>query len=567
VDVTESEARHLAAAPDQEVERLLPTIFDNVADGVTVLDRTGSLRFANAAAARMMGFDDAAEIVGRSSDSVVGRFELLDDDGRPLDPMVLPTRRAFAGEAEPEATVRFRSKGSDHDRWSMVRSRLLTGGSREADLVITSFQDITGIKQVERRLSFLLQASALLGESADYHETLNRIAWLVVPSLADWCVFDVLGVGDSVERVATAHADPEMQRLADDIQRRWPPDLTQPGALQEVLRRRRAVHVRQITDEVLSAGARDEDHLAAIRRLGLREALSVPLMGRGHVLGAVTVGQSSPRPSLSPEDVATVEDLGRRAGAAVDAALLLEESQESLRLQEEFMAVTSHDMRTPLAAVRGYAQLARRHLSGDQQDLDSVDRWLGDIDESATRLTSLVSEFMDVTLLRAGQEVPLQLQPTDVAAIASDSVREHQGAAGESHRFSISTRPDVVVGNWDPVRIGRVFDNLLGNAVKFSPDGGRIDVTILGDESQATIEIADQGIGIAPQDLARIFLPMYRGLNARAVAGTGLGLAGSRRLVELMGGEITVKSRLGKGAAFTVRLPLAGPDLERVPAK
>ncbi len=100
------------------------------------------------------------------------------------------------------------------------------------------------------------------------------------------------------------------------------------------------------------------------------------------------------------------------------------------------MAVTSHDMRTPLAAVRGYAQLARRHLSGEQQDMASVDRWLGDIDESASRLTSLVSEFMDVTLLRAGQEVPLQLQPTDLVAIVEERVREHQGAAADTHRFT-----------------------------------------------------------------------------------------------------------------------------------
>ncbi|HEX5578623.1 MAG TPA: GAF domain-containing sensor histidine kinase, partial [Candidatus Limnocylindria bacterium] len=482
--------------------------------------------------------------------------------GRPFDPSRLPTRRALAGEAEPEATVRFRTRGSDHDRWSMVRARLLTGSEPEADLVITSFQDITGIKQVERRLSFLLRASALLGETADYHDTLSRIAWLVVPSIADWCVFDVLAVGDSVERVATAHADPEMLRLADDIGRRWPPDLTQPGAVREVLRTRHAVHVREVSEAALAAGARDEQHLAALQRLGMREALSVPLMGRGHVLGAVTVAQSSQRPPLSPEDVAMIEDLGRRAGAAVDAALLLEESQESLRLQEEFMAVTSHDMRTPLAAVRGYAQLARRHLSGEQQDLESVDRWLGDIDESAARLTSLVSEFMDVTLLRAGQEVPLQLEPTDVAEIARERVREHQGAAGELHRFSISTQPDAVVGNWDAVRIGRVLDNLLGNAVKFSPDGGRIDVSISATDEHVTIEISDQGIGIAPQDLARIFLPMYRGANARGVAGTGLGLAGSRRLVDLMGGQVTVKSRLGKGSTFTVALPLAGPELD-----
>lgn len=560
--VTDSEAAAQAVNADIEVKRLLPAIVDSIADGVTVLDRAGTLRYVNAAAARLMGFGSPTELVGHSSDSVVGHFDLLDDDGRPFDVAMLPTRRAYAGETDPEATIRFRSKESDHDQWAMVRARLLPGGTRDADLVITSFQDITSIKLVERRLSFLLRASALLSETTDYHDTLSRIAWLVVPSVADLCVFDVIGEGEVVERVAAVHADPERGRFLDEIEQRWPPYLTQPSAVREVIRRRRSIHISEVTDEVLAAGARDADHLEALRRVGLRELLAVPLVGRGHVFGAVTIGNSSPRPPLSAEDVAMIEELGRRAGAAVDAARLLADSQESLRLQEEFMAVTSHDMRTPLAAVRGYAQLARRHLSGEQRDMESVDRWLGDIAASASRLTSLVSEFIDVTLLRAGQEVPLQLQPTDLVAIVHERVREHEGAAAETHRFTTTAARETVVGNWDPARIGRVLDNLLGNAVKYSPGGGAVDVRVAADETEAIVTITDHGIGIAPQDVSRIFLPMYRGANVSTMAGTGLGLTGSRRLVELMGGHITVQSRLGKGSAFAVRLPLAGPALE-----
>jgi PAS domain S-box-containing protein len=546
---------------DEEVARLLPVIFDSIADGVTVLDRAGTIRYANAAAARLMGYERASELVGRSSERVTSRFDLLADDGRPLDLSVLPTRRAYAGEPNPEATVRFRTEGSEHDQWSMVRARLLEGPDADHDLVITSFQDITAIKQAEHRLSFLLHASALLGETADYHDSLSRIAWLVVPSVADWCAFDVIVDGETVERVAMAQADPELLRAAQEIERRWPADASQPSAVQEVKRLRHSVHLRDMTDEMLAEGARDTEHLEALRGMRLRELLTIPLIGRGQVFGAISVGHSTPRPPLSDEEVAMLEDLGRRAGAAVDAALLLAESKETLRLQEEFMAVTSHDMRTPLAAVRGYAQLALRHLAGEQQDLESVERWLGDIEESSTRLTNLVDEFMDVTLLRAGDEVPLQLQPTDMVAMAGERVREYQAAA-DLHQFSLRSDQASIVGNWDPARIGRVVDNLLGNAVKYSPDGGAIEVVIAANQDDATLAVIDHGIGIAPQDLSRIFLPMYRGANARAVAGTGLGLAGSRRLVELMGGGITVKSRLGKGSTFTVVLPLAGPEPE-----
>jgi len=401
----------------------------------------------------------------------------------------------------------------------------------------------------------------LLGETVDYHDSLSRIAWLVVPSVADWCAFDVIVDGETVERVAMAQADPELLRAAQEIEPRWPADASQPSAVQEVKRLRHRVHLRDMTDEMLAEGARDTEHLEALRGMRLRELLTIPLIGRGQVFGAISVGHSTPRPPLSPEDVAMLEDLGRRAGAAVDAALLLAESKETLRLQEEFMAVTSHDMRTPLAAVRGYAQLALRHLAGEQQDLASVERWLGDIEESSTRLTNLVSEFMDVTLLRAGEEVPLQLQPTNLVAMAGERVREYQ-AAEDEHQFSLRSDQVSIVGNWDPARIGRVLDNLLGNAVKFSPDGGVIEVVMAANQDDATLAVIDHGIGIAPQDLSRIFLPMYRGANARTVAGTGLGLAGSRRLVELMGGGITVKSRLGKGSTFTVVLPLAGPAPE-----
>jgi signal transduction histidine kinase len=113
---------------------------------------------------------------------------------------------------------------------------------------------------------------------------------------------------------------------------------------------------------------------------------------------------------------------------------------------------------------------------------------------------------------------------------------------------------------WDASRLARVLDNIVGNAVKFSPDGGEVVIRVAGDDEHATVSVTDRGIGIAPSDRELIFNPMYRGNNAGGVAGTGLGLAGSRRLVELMGGTIHVESRLGEGSTFTVRLPIVPPE-------
>jgi signal transduction histidine kinase len=169
-------------------------------------------------------------------------------------------------------------------------------------------------------------------------------------------------------------------------------------------------------------------------------------------------------------------------------------------------------------------------------------------------LTSLVSDVMDSTLLRGGHSVPLLLQRVDLAELVGDRVREHQDAAGESHPFTIDGDAEPIYGTWDPDRLGRVLDNVLGNAVKFSPGGGPIEVRLGSQGERSFVAVTDQGIGIPRVDMARIFTPMFRGANAGGVAGTGLGLAGSRRLIELMGGEIKVQSQLGEGSTFTIWL-------------
>ena len=367
------------AQPADGIEALLPAIFDSVADGVTVLDRQGTVRFANEAAAHMMGMPSASAVIGQSSASLTGGFELLDDDGAPFDSAKLPTRLALAGEQEPEAVIRFRTRDTQDDRWSLVRARLLAGATRDADLVVTSFQDITR---------------------------------------------------------------------------------------------------------------------------------------------------------------------------------LVIEGQDAIRVRDEFMAIASHDMRTPLAAVRGYAQLARRHLATNPTDVAAIDRWLGDIDESAGRLTGLVSEFMDISLLQGGNPVPMQFQRVDLVELVTERVRDQQGSVGQTHVFSVTSDAAEIIGWWDPGRLGRVVDNILGNAVKFSAGGSNVELRLWTEDGFGCVAVVDEGIGIAERDQELIFSPMFRASNARAVQGTGLGLAGSRGIVGLLGGEITVKSRLGDGSTFTIRLPL-----------
>jgi signal transduction histidine kinase len=345
--------------------------------------------------------------------------------------------------------------------------------------------------------------------------------------------------------------------LVEDIQRRWPPDPGSPGASRQVIDTGARLHITEVTEQMLEDAARDAEHLEMIRKLDLHEVVVVPLVARGRVLGALSLANGTTADPFTPDEIALVEELGRRAGSAIDAAKLMSEANEALRQRDEFLAIASHDMRTPLAAVRGYAQLALRHLGQEPADIAPLNRWLTDIDESANRLTGLVSELMDVSLLRGGRKVPLQLEPTDLVALVNERVREHAGSADERHAFKVSADVSEIIGNWDASRLGRVLDNLLGNAVKYSPDGGSIDVAVSSDGSHGMVAVTDHGIGIAVREIPRIFTPMFRGTNTGSVAGTGLGLSGSRTLVELMGGRIQVQSRLGHGSTFTIWLPLS----------
>lgn len=415
---------------------------------------------------------------------------------------------------------------------------------------------MTPLKRSEDRLRFLVEASAVLAESTDYATTLQHIAEVCVPRLADWCVVDVLEDPRGVHRAAVAHVDERKTALAEEMRSRWPPD-NERGPIARMLAERRPIHVAEMTPKMLREAARDADHVAALEAIGVRAVLSVPIAARGQIIGALSLVLADSERRFGQEDIQLAEELGRRAGAAIDAARLLWEAQEIGRSRDEFLAAASHDMRTPLAAARGYAQLARRQIAQGDADLERVDRWLAEIDAVVGRLDRLVGELLDASLIHGGREVPLKMTPTDLGRLGTAVLRRFS-SLGNRHTFALDVKGEPPVGLWDPDRVARVLENLLDNAVKFSPDGGAVHLRIAAEGEVAIATVSDEGIGIPAAEHDLVFSARYRGMNAGGITGTGIGLAGSRRLVEQMGGTLTVESRVGEGSTFTVRLPLRG---------
>jgi PAS domain S-box-containing protein len=238
--------------------------------------------------------------------------------------------------------------------------------------------------------------------------------------------------------------------------------------------------------------------------------------------------------------------------------------KELERQKDAFLAAASHDLKNPLTAIKARAQILQRQAGRlkNPEGRRVVDG-LRAIDQTATRLTAMINELLDVARLQMGRPLRLDRQPGDLGEVARQVVAELQPST-DRHEIEIQARTEQTVGWWDRPRLERVVTNLVSNAIKFSPEGGRVTLIVRGEEREGepwvALEVHDEGIGIPPDDIPRIFERFYRGSNAAgAIEGTGLGLAGARHIAEQHGGQLMVESQQRHGSVFTLLLPTREP--------
>jgi signal transduction histidine kinase len=229
--------------------------------------------------------------------------------------------------------------------------------------------------------------------------------------------------------------------------------------------------------------------------------------------------------------------------------------------KEEFLATVAHDLKNPLAAIKGWIQiLGRRTRQLPEAERERWQRDLGTVEGTATRMAGMIDELLDLTHLQMGRPLELRAQATDLVALARRVAADYQQLT-DAHTICVRTALTSLEGMWDQARLERVVGNLISNAVKYSPDGGEVILSLsveeVADAATAVLSVRDQGIGIPPEDLSRVFERFYRATNVVGrIAGTGIGLAGARQLVEQHGGSMAVESTPGAGSTFVVRLPL-----------
>jgi PAS domain S-box-containing protein len=526
--------------------------------------------------------DETYRVFGRERGEETESYDFFMDALHPTDRTRVREGLREAVAARTEWSGEFRVIPPEGElRWVHGYAKVLPGDTEGSVRVVGTLQDITGRKAGEeeraqlireqaaraeaesarRQAAFLAEVGATLASTLDDGATLASIARLAVPEVADWAV--VLVVNDGVpEPVAAEHADPS--RLADlwELARR-PSDPSNSGGVYDVIRTGEArlfptlPPFQQMADPAL---------VRLFEKVGYTSMMLVPLRARNNTFGCLSLGAVGRR--FTDADLSLARSLAERGALAADNARLYREAQDANRMKDEFLATLSHELRTPLNAIVGWTKL----LQDGQLDASTQARAISTIDRNARAQTQLIEDILDVSRIVAGK-LNLDVRAMDLGAViegALDSVRH----AAEAKGVRLMTEIARTVGPFegDPDRLQQVAWNLVSNAIKFSTRGGTVRVRLRQDGDQAEISVQDDGLGIKAEFLPHVFERFRQAdsSSTRPHGGLGLGLAIVRHLVELHGGLVEVASAgEGKGATFTVRLPLhqgdSAPEVPRRP--
>jgi signal transduction histidine kinase len=409
----------------------------------------------------------------------------------------------------------------------------------------------------------------MLAESVDQATTLVALTRLALPSLGAWCIVDVLEEGDAIRRLGIYHPDPEKQALAQRLQATWAPEPDDPFGAPAMLRDARTIAITENIEATLAATAHTPQNLHILRQLGIGSLLTVPLVARKRLLGAITFVSAQRSLSYSPEDLQLAEDVASRGALALDnaqiydLALVLQRSAETAnRAKTAFLGAMSHELRTPLNAIGGYIDILDMGLRGPVTENQHTD--FARVKTNQQHLSALISEILNFARVGSGR---LSYQAADIKACDAmqHAVDLIEPLFGQKRVvFDGITGDKSILARADPERVSQILVNVLSNAIKFTAAGGHISAECEARGETVTLRVSDTGIGIAAdkhQDIFEPFVQLKEGFSDRE-SGVGLGLAISRDLARAMKGDLTVESAEGKGARFTLYLPRAGekPD-------
>jgi len=491
---------------------------------------------------------------------------------------------APAGEQRYQDEYRTVGLADGRERWILARGRVLPGADGRPARLVGTTMDISGHKQAEGSARASAQEALAAADRLRLLDVIGEATRVAHdPATIMGEATRLLGQQMGVTRVAYADLEADNDRFT--IRHDW----TAPGAASTVgvysldlfgarartaMRQGRTLQIDDVDAELVEA-----DGAAMFNRIGVKAIVCCPLVKGGRLVAMMAVHQDAPR-RWTPGEVALVEAVVERCWAHIERVRGAEALRDADRRKSEFLATLAHELRNPLAPIRNGLELMRMQSTGKSTAnpalLDNVRAMM---ERQVNHMVHLVNDLLDIARVSSGKLV-LQMRRADLReAIATAVETSRPLIDANGHRLEVDV-PDLALEvEADPVRISQVVSNLLSNAAKYTPHGGRIVLAarIEEEEKALAISVQDNGIGIATESLGAVFdmfTQVERSLT-RSNGGLGIGLSLVRRLVELHGGSVLAASDgVGQGSTFTVRLPLvvatpatpAGPDAVRADA-
>ncbi len=406
------------------------------------------------------------------------------------------------------------------------------------------------------RSAFLAEASNILAGSFDPEETFAAVARHAVPRLADFCVFDVVDETGALRWLASAHKGQTSTSTDHDL-REFTSGCAALGGL-DVLESGKTKVCRHFGASD-SKAADDGEQRASGAAGDVRSYILTPLRARGRILGTLCVASTLER-DFDDAEIGLVEELAQRAGLALDNAALFqaaeharEKAERASQAKDQFLAMLSHELRTPLTPVLNTIAF----LELDDQLSEEVRASIAVIRRNVELEARLIDDLLDLTRVSKGK-VQLNLETSDAHALLKSALEIcHSEVVDKRIEVSIDLQAISFHLLADPARMQQIFWNLIKNAVKFTASGGRLNIATSNNPSgNFGLEVRDSGIGISPDLLPRIFNAFEQVGGGERFGGLGLGLAITKALVEMHGGEVTASSEgLGHGAKFSLTFP------------
>jgi PAS domain S-box-containing protein len=537
--------------------RRTEAMIGGMSDGVLLVDGEGRTVFINPAGQRLLGKSEVGIPITRHAEA----YRLRDEDGRVLHPQQLPAAQALStGRAVQDVTVLI-AREQDTVAVSMSATPLHEEGQTSG--VVVTFRDITERRALEEqmqvqaeRAQILADAGAFFASNIDPNWVTQAISERVAEVLGDWSAV-ILRNGDTKELSVASiyHRDMASLGLAWSYIYRQPL-LVGEGIIGQVL----STGYPSLTTNVrtLSDGTNPGTyHPSPVK---LASLLILPLRTRREVIGALIIAANDPERAMTDDKLPLAEVLAERASLAIENARLYTEQVEARRkvedlsrLKDEFLSIASHELRTPVTSIKGYTQLAKMLIK--EGDLSTSEEYLDIALDQIDRMSRLILELLDVSRIETGR-LEIRREPIAWAHFVRDVVHRHHTAVSD-RRFHVSVPDDGKMVTGDRDRLEQVLGNLLENAVKYSPDGSDVTVTVEDRGDAFVTAVCDRGIGIPADELVQVFERFHRGrqVSSTNYGGLGLGLYITKQIIERHGGTIWVDSKEGQGTTFYFSLP------------